>query len=220
MLFFDLEFYVPPNARNDPNKRGTLIFNPGKRDHIILGGHFIQKRIGDRPGIKNIRSEQSFWVWNEGNEKSVLNNIYHIFNQEWMEQKHHRVKILHKTLRDIITVGIGISRIDLPSLYIRSDFHRTKSRSRLFEIFLKTKVIDLSNTGSFLFRNEYILYPKTQNELLRILAPARKPKKGGKGVWKNYEKHNYKQIEARCKEEVRQILMMYENLQKKITHQE
>ncbi len=211
MIFFDLEFYVPPSDRNDPSKKGTLIFNPGKPTHKILGGHFILKNLESN----TTRKENAIWEWNVGDERDVLERIYELFVKEWKHVKSTRNKVLGKRIRDIITTGVGISRIDLPALFIRCDFHKVKSKPRLFEVFLKTKCIELSNTASFLFPEEKTLYPKTANEITKILNPLAKRKKGGKSVWKYYDSQDYGKIQSRCEKEVKNMVSIYEKIKDK-----
>ncbi len=212
MILFDLEFYVPKEDRNSLENKGTLVFNPTRSNHRILGGSFILKEL-DTP---DIRKRISLWKWDFPNEEELLKEIYNLFIEEYKYQNSRTDNILKKKIVDIVTVGFAISRIDLMALFIRSQHYKIKTSQRLFEVFLKTKSIDLSNTAALLFPEEPILYPKTTNEVLLKLFPDVEKKKSGKKVWDYYDKGEYKKIENRCEQEVEFILKAYTELQKKL----
>ncbi|WP_371803748.1 hypothetical protein [Candidatus Lokiarchaeum ossiferum] len=215
MIFFDLEFYVPPEERNHPNSRGTLVFNPGNPNHIILGGHFISLPISSikSEDQASFRHDTSFWIWNYSSEETLLGAIKNFFEEEFSFQQGQNTQILEKRVKDVVTCGFAIARIDLPALYIRSQYHHIAPTPNLFEIFLKSKVIDLCNVSAFLFPNETTLYPKTAYEVSKRLFPHTKWKPSGKSVWKYYDEGEYEQIETRCHNEVTDILHIYKKLQ-------
>jgi hypothetical protein len=211
VLFFDLEFYVPPSERN--NTFGSLVFNPANPSHQILGGYFIGKDL-DSP---NLRRQTALWRWNfHNNEEALLSAIYDLFIEEWDTVKSKRPKTVHHKVVDLITCGFAISRMDLPALFIRSQRYHLKADARLVEVFLKTKSIDLSDVASFLFPEDVHLYPKTANEVGTRLQIGSEGKTGGKAVWDWYDQGKFNKIEQRCKEEVHESVRIYQQLQNRI----
>lgn len=218
MIFFDLEFYVPPEDQHLSNSRGTLIFNPANPKHLILGGHFITCPLSTSKSENSpqFRHDTSFWLWNFTSEKALLTAIFNFFEEEFHFQQGENTQILEKRVKDIVTCGFAIARIDLPALFIRCQYNHIAPSPRLFDIFLKTKVIDLCNVGAFLFPKESTLYPKTAYEVSKRLFPKTKWKPSGKTVWKFYDDGEYEQIETRCHNEVTDILHIYKKLQSHI----
>lgn len=212
MLFFDLEFYVPPNDRN--SSLGSLILNPAHPNHIVLGGVFYRKRI--RESINEPITMESLWLWNFNDEKALLKAIYELFRKEWKLHQQEKEYILRKPATDLIVCGTGIARCDLPALYCRSHIHSVAPNVDLFEVFLKTKPIDLSNVASFLFPEEELLYPITALEMAGRLGISEK-KGSSKKVWDSYEDADYDSIENRTKSELINVLRVYTALQKKVT---
>ena len=213
MIFFDLEFYVPPTDRNDPTSQGTLVFNPTNPQHKVLGGHFIAYDWK----LKQIRQEQSYWVWNflsdVNPEKALLTAIYDFFQEEFAYQQGETTNVLGKRIRDVVTCGFAIGRIDLPTLFIRSRQAQVADPASLFNMFLKTKIIDLSNTACFLFPKEDTFYPKTANEVGKLLFPKLPRKPSGKQVWIDYDLGEVDRITSRCTDEVHTIVRIYQGLQ-------
>ena len=217
MLFFDLEFYVPKEERNLQGNKGESrregpLANPA---HFILGGHFILKSLTS----KDIENEKSFWLWNYKDEKELLIDIMKYFESEFNRQQNNHDNILQKRVQDIVTCGIGISRVDLPCLYIKSNQYQIAPKQKLFEIFLKTKCIELSNIAAFLFPKEPILYPKTANEITKKLFPKSKYKPSGKIVWDYYDNGDLNAISQRCEQEVKDIVKIYKKLQNLIRNE-
>lgn len=219
LIFFDLEFYVPPNDRTTPETRGTFKYTPTKPTHILLGGYF---KITDIK-MTEIFEEKGLWIWQYSSEKDLLKEIYHLFDQAWHQKQKHAEstpKILHKRVKDLITVGTAIARIDLPILYIRSQTHKIAPTTDLYRRFLCTKVIDLSNTASFLFPQESVMYPKTQREIATALLGHSNQKSPGSDVWNMYDNGDLEAIESRCKSEVREIYTLYQEMKKVLSNQE
>ncbi|MHA1746983.1 MAG: hypothetical protein ACTSWW_13355 [Promethearchaeota archaeon] len=215
MIFFDLEFYVPPEDRNDPSTQGTLVFNPENPQHKLLGGYFIAFDWK----LKKIRQERSYWIWDftsEPSEKALLTAIYAFFQEEFLFQQGEHSSVLGKRIRDVVTCGFAIGRIDLPTLHIRSQQHHVADPTSLFNVFLKTKIIDLSNTACFLFPKELTFYPKTANEVTLLLFPKTPRKPSGKQVWLDYDTGNVDRITSRCADEVHTMVRIYHALQDKL----
>ncbi len=212
MIFFDLEFYVPLNERNNPDSKGSLVFNPTNPTHFLLGGYFTTTSFKDL----NIRNEKSLWIWNYNDEKALLKAIYDLFIEEYFFEKAEKNNISGKRIKDLITCGFAIGRVDLVALFIRSQMQQIDLDSNLFNVYLKTKLIDLSNIATFIFPEERTFYPKTANEVNKKLFPKSKWKESGKSVWKYYDQGEYDQIEQRCQTEVEDIINIYKKLQQKL----
>ena len=111
-IIFDTEWYVPLEDRT--GSIASLKVNPAKPNHIFLGGIFL-RFFPLKEESKTERFE--FFVHNktEAEEKSVLNNVYSFFRATWelIQGKKHSDP-------DPITIGTGISRLDIPGLFTRS----------------------------------------------------------------------------------------------------
>src|SRR6218665_2311181 len=62
MLFFDLEAYAPPDERTA--SRGSLIVNPARPGHVLLGGGFFSRRFADP--FPQGPQVQGLWLWDFG----------------------------------------------------------------------------------------------------------------------------------------------------------
>ena len=211
MLFFDLEAYAPPDDRTA--SLSSLIVNPGRPGHLLLGGCFFSKRFEDP--IPETPEVQGLWLWNFESEAALLSAIKARFEDEWRRQREEKVWVLGKPATDLVVCGAGISKFDLPALYCRSLFNEIASPAELFEVFFKARPIDLANGASFLFPEEPILYPKTTREMAGRLG-LRERKGSSKGVWESYESRDYGAIERRTEDELRLVLDLYKRLQARI----
>lgn len=214
MMFFDLEFYVPPSGRNNPLTKNTLIFEPTNPNHKLLGGYFVRKPISKYE--EGDCEEYSYWLWNYDSEKQLTEDIFNLFKKEYETQSAKKLKIWHRTVRDIITCGFGISRIDLPTLFIKSQQYQISNPAERALYFLKTRAIDLGNVSAFLFSEDDTLYPKTADEVASRILTNHVEKQPGKNVWKEYDSGEFDAIEIRCKTEVEEIIKIYDYLRKKI----
>jgi hypothetical protein len=193
VVFLDIECYVPPEARQQ--SKGSMIYNPARTDHFVLGGVFRRAF----PLQNKIEPPFQVWNWAQEEEKTTLQQIYEYFTDSW--------KLIEgRTFNhpDLVLVGTGISRLDVPTLYVRSVFHHIDTEAVLFETCFKTKIVDLGNVGILLFRNNpsiYPLYPKTTNAVIsRLRMPSRKT--SGKSVWELYESGQFDAIKERTASEV------------------
>lgn len=211
MLFFDLEAYAPPDDRSA--SLSSLIVNPARPGHLLLGGSFFSKRFEDP--IPEAPEVEGLWLWNFESEAALLTAIKARFEEEWRRQREEKVRVLGKPATDLVVCGAGISKFDLPALYCRSLFNEIASPAELFEVFFKARPIDLANTASFLFPGESILYPKTTREMAQRLG-LQERKGSSKGVWESYESRDYAAIEQRTADELRLVLDLYKRLQGKI----
>lgn len=189
MVFFDIESYVPPQDRQS---RGSMIYNAAKAGHFVLGGVF--RRVF--PLQQKLEQPWQIWNWEIEREKDTLLQIYEYFKQSW-----RMLDGKTSSHPDLILVGIGISRFDIPALYIRSVLHQIAPAAELYEIYFKTKIIDLSNVGITLFMSNGVLYPKSANDLTSRLE-IKSLKTPGKSVWDMYESRQFDAIKARTASEV------------------
>ncbi len=195
VVFFDLECYVPPEDRTKQGK-SSLIYNAANANHFILGGVF--RRMFPMKGL----IEQAWQVWNfdRKDEKTTLCQIYEYFNDSWKKIDQRS----RKNHPDLILAGTGISRLDIPALYVRSKFHDIDADEALYETYFKAKVIDLGDVGIPLFRRNsiiYPLYPKTTNDLINELH-VQSQKSSGKRVWDLYDAKDFEAIKSRTATEV------------------
>lgn len=195
VVYLDIECYVPPNSRQQ--SRSSMKYNPTRSDDFVLGGVFCRAF----PLLGKMEQPQHIWKWAKADEKVTLQQIYNYFNESWefIEGKTDKNP-------DLILVGTGISRHDIPTLYIRSAMHQIDKEEALYETYLKTKIVDLGDVGILLFRNDpriFPLYPKTTNALTARLGLQDKGRKDtGKSVWELYEAQQFDAIKERTAAEV------------------
>jgi hypothetical protein len=211
MLFFDLEAYAPPDDRTA--SRSSLIVNPARPGHVLLGGAFYSKRFVDP--IPEAPRIDGLWLWQFGSEAALLGAIQRRFEEEWERQRAENARILGKPAVDLVVCGAGITKFDLPALYCRSLLHDTARAADWFELFFKARPIDLAHEASFLFPEEPVLYPKTTREMAGRLG-LRERKGSSKGVWESYERGDHGAIEQRTAEELRLVLELYARLQQRV----
>ncbi len=195
VVFFDIECYVPPEART-LGKR-SMKYNPAADDHFVLGGVF-QRMF---PLLNKIEPRWQVWNWDIQQEKDTLLQIYDYVTKSWdlLDGKTDRNP-------DLILVGTGISRHDVPTLYIRSVKHNIDSAPAVFDAYFKTKMIDLTNVGIPLFRHDpkiYPIYPKQTNALMSRFGLGFK--ESGKTVWELYDSGEFEAIKQRTNTEVEDI---------------
>jgi hypothetical protein len=94
MLFFDLEAYAPPGDRNA--SLSSLIVNPARPGHLLLGGSFFSKRFEDP--IPEVPEVQGLWLWNFESEAALLTAIKARFEEEGRRQREEKVWVLGKPL--------------------------------------------------------------------------------------------------------------------------
>jgi hypothetical protein len=197
VVYFDIECYVPPGSRQQTMR--TLICNPADPDHFVLGGVF-QRGF---PLQRKMEEPWHIWNWSKGGEKDTLLQIYSYLNKSWQ-----MIEGKSSNHPDLILAGIGISKLDVPALYIRSVPHKIDSETALFETYFKTKIVDLSDVGIGLFRNNptiYPIYPKSANALLSRLK-IQSHKTSGKTVWDLYDSQNFEAIKERTACEVEDVV--------------
>jgi hypothetical protein len=199
MVFFDLEFYVPEKDRK--TNGASLLANPTKTKQFLLGGVFCRywplKKKQDELEFKHI------WIWDLKTEKKVLKSIYEYFQSSW-----DMIKNKDPRQADLILCGIGITRFDLPVLYIRSVAQKIDSKENIFNIYYKTKPVDFSTVTIPFFNREKVMYPKTANQILNRFR-LEKEKSSSILVWEKYDNNEYDWIRQRTEEEVKASLNVY-----------
>lgn len=210
IVFFDLEFYVPKADRDKPGV--SLLANPYKKDHFLLGGVFC-KIFPLQKSSENPKFEH-YWTWEmKDGEKAVLTRIYDFFQEAWK-----RLSNKDPWQADLIAVGLGISKFDIPVLFTRSLILGIARPEELFECYFKLKQVDLNVVGigfsSQKTQNE-VLYPKTANELLDRFGIS-KVKTSGMLVWDMYDAGDRQGIRARTENEVRDAVQIYWKMRKEL----
>lgn len=196
VIYFDIECYVPLDERQQ--SKSSMKFNPCKSRDFVLGGVFrrsfpLQKDMHD--------TTKEIWNWKSEDERTTLSQIYGFFRESW--------DLLNgKTDQnpDLILIGTGIARHDIPTLYMRSVMQNVDSQEALYETYFKTKVVDLGDAGILLFRHDprfYPMYPKPTNALMmRLGLQGQGRKDTGKNVWELYDAGQYDAIKGRTATEV------------------
>ena len=186
--------------RRQKQSKSSLVYNAAKPDHFILGGVF--RRMFPMRG----ELEPAWQVWNfeKQNEKATLLQIFEYFNRSWNLIEDRR----RKDHPDLILAGTGISRLDIPALFVRSALHHIDSEEALYETYFKTKVVDLGDVGIPLFKKNnkcYPLYPRTTNDLIQELQ-VKSLKTSGKRVWDLYDAKDFDAIKSRTASEVEDVI--------------
>lgn len=222
MLFIDLEFYVPKEDRN--NSKTKLRFNAAKNDNFILGGSFLDIP----PYLKKIDTKmiQNFWVWDNSDfnpnnqyfqfeefEKKLLERIYSFFSLCWNKEfKRNKTKGIEYS--SLYTIGAGISRLDLPSLYIRSNRYSIASPENLFKTYLSTLPFDLTNMASITISENKYLRPVSVQKLITYLN-LNYSIDSGIDVWNLYENYEYEVIKEKTTKRILINFDIYNHLKEK-----
>lgn len=208
IIFFDSEFYVPPEDRDRPG--ASLLANPCRPNHFFLGGVFHRYY----PLKESSKKEyHHFWNWRDENkdEGSTLKQIFEFFQESW-----ERLKDKDPRDADLILCGTGTSRFDVPVLFIRSLEYDFAAPDELFECYFKTKQVDLSNVGiAFVNKVEPVLYPRPTGQLLRRFGIS-EGKPTGMSVWEMYDNGDHEAIENRTEGEVRDCVKIYHSMKSMI----
>lgn len=207
-IFFDIELYVPPKDRVSANR--SLVANPYKLNHLLLGGVFCRSF----PLKNNKMDLEQFWVWKDGDEEKTLKKIYQFFNDSWkmIEGKSDRPK-------NLVFVGIGICRFDIPVLFARSIINKIDTQENLYHIYHKSQHVDLSEVGIPFFDTlpTNALYPKSTGLLMKRWGISEE-RESGQTVWEMYDKKEYPQIQQRTENEVRNIIRIYNSMKNHINN--
>jgi hypothetical protein len=212
MLFFDLEFYVPGQDRESGSF--SFKYNPNIDTHKLLGGTFYSKTVDGK--IPDDAEFVQLWLWDHNNdERLLLESIYKLFKEEWVKTIKENKTVLKKPVNTALICGIGISWADMPILYLRSLKYKIDTPEELYNIYFKSRFIELSNTCSFLFPEERILYPKTAREINTKMRNNYYKDKSIT-VWDLFDNKKTDEIEKRTTQELINILLVYDKIQNDI----
>lgn len=193
VIYLDVESYVPNEDRVE--KHSSMLANPTKPNHFLLGGVFCR----DFPLLRKTSEMKHIWNWKPDDEFATLRLIYAYFKESW-----DLLKGKTQDHPDLIVMGIGVSRFDIPALFIRSFLKEIDTTEKLYDVYYKTKIVDLGDVGIPLFdRNQAaVLYPKTANSLCGRLG-IQTSKASGRNVWDMFDSNDFDGIRKRTDNEVR-----------------
>ena len=209
-IIFDTEWYVPPEDR--VASVASLKVNPAKHNHTFLGGIFLRFfPLNDN----NKPEKYEFFVngMTANEEKGVLHEVYSFFLDTWK-----LIADKKPSDPDLITIGTGISRLDIPGLYARSVVVGLDQPNRLYETFLKTKIVDLSEASIPYFdkNRPRLLYPVATNSIAKRFGLGSERKETGKSVWDMADAEDFDGIRNRVSAEVEVLWKIYGAMVKKI----
>lgn len=206
-VIFDTEWYVPPIDRTR-SSIASLKANPAKGEHTFIGGifsRFFPLKNDSRPETKEIFVKDL----SQDEELKAMKSVYAFFVDSW-----NMIAEKRDNVPDLITIGTGISRLDIPGLYVKSSALNIDTDERLYETFLKTKVVDLSDTSiPYLNRNRpRMLYPVTTNSIVRRFGIKTDMKSTGKSVWDLADSNDFLNIRKRVRQEMGSLWLIYKKL--------
>lgn len=199
LLFFDLEYYVPPAGRSRKSMSG-MVFAPSLPGHKILGGTFQCYY----PMLDRLDPPVQHWEWHHGSEQALLRSIYALLRTQW---KSIGAKGESASL---MLGGIGISHSDVPALLSKLRTHKIAAEDEAYDTLCGCRQIDLTTAtfSQFAFNKGYFAYPKSKAHLYQKYL-AGKQAETGKVVWQAYEDRDYAAIEARTTGEVADAVAIY-----------
>ncbi|NJE49611.1 hypothetical protein [Thermococcus sp. 9N3] len=212
VIFFDIEYYVPKEYRNRPGLKA----NPYLDGSFVIGGVF-QRYF---PIEDKLEEKEEFWIWDmEGRdtmeqEKNLLEKIYLYFRESWT-----RWELLGggPRLTEPMVAGFGITRLDVPVLFIKSLVHRIAEPERLYDTYFKLRHFDLSVASAPLIpenKDRKVLSPVSQNWAVKNLFGDGERKPSGTTVWELYDEEEYQSIMERTRGEVELARRVYQELRK------
>lgn len=203
ILFFDLEFYVPPKNR----KETGFNYNPAVDENMLLGGVFYPANPAKDllPHVPfNSNKLKNFWLWEYQAEKKLLQAIY-----TYLKEIESQVYKHFQGIVSPVVCGIGISNSDIPVLFHLLNKHSIDTAPKLFELQNTLRVLDLSQLSIGTFnKKDHFLYPKTKNEILSKYLHGKRME-SGKSIWELYETHEFCKIESRVVDEVNLTVSCY-----------
>lgn len=200
IIFFDLEFYVPKNDQNPY----SFSANPFKKDHLLLGGTFINWKPLQE---KNNKNTDCFWLWkNNNDEKKLISDIVSYLEKAW------DLILSEKGQCELCLCGVGISRVDIGYLYSKALLHKVRPEDKLFMLFHNIRIVELENViiPYFTHENGMLLGKSTGQILKRFDIPGKHT--SGINVWELYETKAFEKIEQRNSKEVDDCFMIYQKL--------
>lgn len=199
ILFFDLEYYVPPEDRARPTPSG-MRFSPHLPSHRLLGGAFLTYL----PMLDRVASRQAFWAWSHADEATMLRAICAHLQATWKPYADARQE------GTPILAGIGIGHSDVPCLATRIAQHGVMDPVQAHDLLYGCRQLDLgvASFGQFALNHPYFAYPKTKRQLYEKYVDGKRIDPG-RAVWDLYDRGDHAAIEARCGEEVEDALAIY-----------
>lgn len=199
ILFFDLEYYVPPEDRSRPTPSG-MRFSPHMPSHRLLGGAFLTYL----PMLDRVSSRHEFWTWSHADEATMLQALCAHLQAEWKPYADPRQE------GTPILAGIGIGHSDVPCLATRIAQHGVMDPVQAHDLLYGCRQIDLgvASFGQFALNHPYFAYPKTKRQLYEKYADGKRIDPG-RAVWDLYDRGDHAAIEVRCREEVEDALAIY-----------
>ncbi|ASJ08189.1 hypothetical protein A3L11_02685 [Thermococcus siculi] len=213
LIFFDIEYYVPPEYRDRPGLKA----NPYDSGGFVIGGVF--QRYFPLDKSNNWEPKKEFWIWDqeggsiEEREKKLLEKVYFYIRESWTRwEVLGQVLDKNPNLTEPIAVGFGISRFDIPVLFVRSLKHEIADPAKLYETYFKLRQFDLSIAASPLIperKYHRILGPVSQNWTVKNLLKEEDRKPSGTTVWELYDSGDYEKIKNRTWREVEATKEVY-----------
>ena len=177
IIFFDLEFYVPESDRDG---RLGLKANPYKNNHFLIGGTFQRYFPLLNHEKNNIKKE--FWIWKYNSEKEMLKDILKFIEDSWniIKKKDNQAELFFSE--------IGISRVDIQYLFARCHKYNLKSDEVLFDLFYKSRFLDLETIVIPYFKNkDNMIKTKSTKEILSKFKIER-DRGPSANIWEQYDK--------------------------------
>ncbi len=218
MICFDLEFYVPKKDRD--GAMTPLRVNPCKEGHHLVGGVLVNMNRDPRRSVPREQYFQQFWAWKEDKnyhptanhargEKLVLKKIFNFFQRSWNFLSANSTR-KRKRLQ-LMLLGTGIARVDLPFLFIRSQKHQIAPDDVLFQTYLAGYPIDMTNVGlgrKEAFESPGAIKPIATSELMAT-CNMKSSKESGMIVWDWVDQKEYQRVEERTLKEVKINIQLY-----------
>ena len=202
-VIFDTEWYVPSAQRSAGLP--SLKANPAIDMHMFLGGAFL-RFYPLVPSKGEERMECFAESLDPTKEKGRLEAVYRFFKDSWNKtgggSQHDP---------DLVAIGTGISRLDLPGLYTRSLVHAVDGMAPLYETYLKTKIVDLSEVAIPYMNKKRprMLYPVTTNSIATRFGLGTERKDSGKTVWDMADSADFEGIRERTISEIEVLKKIY-----------
>lgn len=113
---------------------------------------------------------------------------------------------------ELFFAGIGISRVDIQYLFARCHKYNLKSDEALFDLFCKSRLLDLEMIVIPYFKNkDNMIKTKSTKEILSKFKIERE-RGSAINIWKQYDKKDFQVIQERNINEVSDLPIMYKRI--------
>ena len=209
IVFFDLEFYVPEELRNNKG----FVYNPWDKRCKLIGGTFFTAnpiRDFERKSDYVRKKSKSFWLWkNNNNERQLVENI-----TIYLRSAYNLVINAHDGAVSPVLTGINITSSDVPAIFELIKRYKILSNQEAFALQNRFRIVDLSSVSIPAFNNStFFLYPKTKNNILNKYYNGEKFE-SGKSVWDMFDNREFSGIEDRVLKEIIASFICYKNMKK------